>query len=481
MSNIKVEKLDEFRWIIPPAGGMRVPGIIYADERMMKSIEKDESLRQVANVAHLPGIIRHSLAMPDIHWGYGFPIGGVAAFDMEEGIISPGGVGYDINCGVRLMVTNLQFNEIRNRVKDLVVALFRDIPAGVGSESSLKLSVDEEKKVLREGAGWAVNRGYGSSADLMTTEDGGRMDGADPSCVSERALERGRKQLGTLGSGNHFLEIEVVDKIFDRKIASTFGLMAEGQVAVAIHTGSRGFGHQVCDDYLARMVKRSSKLDFPLPDRQLACAYIASDEGKEYMAAMACAANYAWANRQMLMYWTKQTFEKTLQMSPRETGMRLVYDVCHNIAKIEEFPVDGRKKKVCVHRKGATRALPPQHPALPDLYREVGQPVLIPGDMGTGSYVLAGAEKAFEETFGSSCHGAGRVMSRGRAIKASRNRSIVTEMADRGVVVMAAGKKTLSEEMPEAYKNIEEVVNVVHRAGLSRKIARLRSVGCIKG
>ena len=481
MSDIRVEKLDEFRWIIPPAGGMRVPGIIYADERMMKGVEKDESLRQVANVAHLPGIIRHSLAMPDIHWGYGFPIGGVAAFDMEEGIVSPGGVGYDINCGVRLMVTNLQFNEIRNRVKDLIIALFRDIPAGVGSESSLKLSVDEEKKVLREGAGWAVNRGYGSSADLMTTEDGGRMQEADPSCVSERAIERGRRQLGTLGSGNHFLEIEVVDKIFDRKIASTFGLMAEGQVAVAIHTGSRGFGYQVCDDYLARMVKRGGKLDFPLPDRQLACAYIASDEGKEYMAAMACAANYAWANRQMLMYWTNQTFEKTLQMSPREIGMRLVYDVCHNIAKIEEFPVDGRKKKVCVHRKGATRALPPQHPALPEVYREAGQPVLIPGDMGTGSYVLVGTEKAVEETFSSTCHGAGRVMSRGRAIKASRNRSIVTEMADRGVMVMAAGKKTLSEEMPEAYKNIEEVVNVVHRAGLSRKVARLRAVGCIKG
>jgi len=481
MSDIRVEQLDEFRWIIPPTGGMRVPGIIYADERMMKRVEKDESLNQVANVAHLPGIIRHSLAMPDIHWGYGFPIGGVAAFDAEEGIISPGGVGYDINCGVRLMVTNLQFGEIKNRVKDLIIALFRDIPAGVGSESSLKLSVDEEKRVLREGAGWAVNRGYGSSADLATTEDGGRMQAADPSCVSERAIERGRRQLGTLGSGNHFLEIEVVEEIFDRKVASTFGLMAEGQVAVAIHTGSRGFGYQVCDDYLARMVKRGGKPDFPLPDRQLACAYIASDEGKEYMAAMACAANYAWANRQMLMHRTKQTFEKTLQRSPREIGMRLVYDVCHNIAKIEEFPVDGRKKKVCVHRKGATRALPPQHPALPDVYREVGQPVLIPGDMGTGSYVLVGTEKAFEETFGSTCHGAGRVMSRGRAMKASRNRSIATEMAGRGIVVMAAGKKTLSEEMPEAYKNIEEVVNVVHRAGLSRKVARLRAVGCIKG
>jgi len=481
MSDIRVEKLDEFRWIIPPTGGMRVPGIIYADERMMKSVEKDESLRQVANVAHLPGIVRHSLAMPDIHWGYGFPIGGVAAFDMEDGIVSPGGVGYDINCGVRLMVTNLQFDEIKNRVKDLVIALFRGIPAGVGSESSVKLSVDEEKRVLREGAGWAVKHGYGSGDDLMTIEDCGRMDGADPSCVSERALERGRRQLGTLGSGNHFLEIEVVEEIFDRKIASTFGLMAEGQVAVAIHTGSRGFGYQVCDDYLSRMVKLSSRMIFPLPDRQLACAYIASDEGKEYMSAMACAANYAWANRQILMHWTRQVFEKTLQMSPREMGMRLVYDVSHNIAKIEEFPVAGVIKKVCVHRKGATRAFPPHHPALPDVYREVGQPVLIPGDMGTGSYVLAGAEKAFEETFGSTCHGAGRVMSRGRAMKESKNRSIEKEMADRGIVVMAAGKKTIREEMPDAYKDIEDVVNIVHRAGLSRKVARLRAVGCIKG
>ena len=481
MSDITIERLDEFRWIIPPVGGMRVPGIIYADEQMIKAMATDESLRQVANVAHLPGIIGHSLAMPDIHWGYGFPIGGVAAFDMEEGIISPGGVGYDINCGVRLMATNLQFNEIKDKVRELVIALFRNIPAGVGSESALRLSVAEEKKVLRQGAAWAVNRGFGSEGDLATTEDGGAMQGADPGCVSDRALERGRRQLGTLGSGNHFLEIEVVGEIFDRRVASAFGLTAEGQVAVAIHTGSRGFGYQVCDDFLARMVKHKSALDFPLPDRQLACAYLTSDEGKEYMAAMACAANYAWANRQVLMHWTAQTFEETLQRSPRDIGMRLVYDVCHNIAKVEEFEIGGTKKRVCVHRKGATRALPPRHPALPDLYREVGQPVLIPGDMGAGSYVLAGTDRALEETFGSTCHGAGRVMSRNRAMKASRNRSITAEMADRGVIVLAAGKKTLSEEMPEAYKDIEGVVNVVHRAGLSTKVARLRAVGCIKG
>ncbi|MDD5722974.1 MAG: RtcB family protein [Syntrophales bacterium] len=481
MSDIRIERLDELRWIIPPTGGMRVPGIIYADERMMKTMGTDESLKQVANVAHLPGIISHSLAMPDIHWGYGFPIGGVAAFDMEEGIISPGGVGYDINCGVRLMVTNLQIEEIRDRMRELVVALFKNIPAGVGSESALKLSEDEEKKVLRQGAAWAVNRGYGLFSDLATTEDSGAMEGADPAFVSDRALERGRRQLGTLGSGNHFLEIEVVEEIFDRRVASVFGLTTEGQVAVAIHTGSRGFGYQVCDDYLARMVKHSSALDFPLPDRQLACAYLTSNEGKEYMGAMACAANYAWANRQILMHRTAQTFEEILGRSPRDIGMKLVYDVCHNIAKVEAFEIEGRKRRVCVHRKGATRALPPRHPALPDLYRETGQPVLIPGDMGTGSYVLAGADRALVETFGSTCHGAGRVMSRGRAMKASRNRSIAAEMADRGVIVLAAGKKTLSEEMPEAYKDIEGVVNIVHRAGLSTKVARLRSVGCIKG
>ena len=481
MSDIRIERRDEFRWVIPPAGGMRVPGMVYADERMMKTIAADESLKQVANVAHLPGIVGYSLAMPDIHWGYGFPIGGVAAFDMEEGVISPGGVGYDINCGVRLMATNLQIEEISDRVRELVIALFHNIPAGVGSASALKLSVDEEKKVLRQGAAWAVSRGYGSESDLAATEDGGVMPGADPSCVSERALERGRQQLGTLGSGNHFLEIEVVEEIFDRNVASSFGLHAEGQVAVAIHTGSRGFGYQVCDDYLARMVKHSRTLGFSLPDRQLACAYLSSDEGKEYMAAMACAANYAWANRQMLMHWTAQTLEKTLQRSPRDIGMRLVYDVCHNIAKIEDCIIDGRKRRLCVHRKGATRALPPGHPALPDRYRGVGQPVLIPGDMGAGSYVLVGTDRALEETFGSTCHGAGRVMSRGKALKASRNRSIAAEMADRGVIVMAAGKKTLSEEMPEAYKDIEEVVNVVHRVGLSTKVARLRAVGCIKG
>ncbi|MBN2688902.1 MAG: RtcB family protein [Deltaproteobacteria bacterium] len=477
---MRLEKIDDYRWRIPSVGGMRVPGMIYTSDKMLGNIGTDQSPKQVANVAHLPGILKYSMAMPDMHWGYGFPIGGVAAFDLNEGVISPGGVGYDINCGVRLMATRLFFGDIKDRLHDLVTALFQNIPTGVGSKGSLKLSVSEEKKVLREGASWAVARGFGEAGDLETTEDRGVMEGADPDLVSDRALDRGKQQLGTLGSGNHFLEIEVVEEIFDETAARAFGLELN-QVAVVIHSGSRGLGYQVCDDYLARMVKTMAKLDFQLPDRQLACAYLASDAGRRYLAAMACAANYAWANRQMLMHWTRETFERTLRKSPRDMGMRLVYDVCHNIAKIEEFVIDGKKKKVCVHRKGATRALPPGHRALPDRYRAVGQPVLIPGDMGTGSYVLVGTEKAFHETFGSTCHGAGRVMSRSQAKKASRGRSIVREMADRHVIVMATGKGTLQEEIPEAYKDVDSVVDIVHNAGLSKKVARLRAVGCIKG
>jgi len=480
MSEITVEKIDAYRWKIPRSGGMRVPGMIYSSAKMMEKIGTDESPRQVANVAHLPGIVGYSMAMPDMHWGYGFPIGGVAAFDVDEGVISPGGVGYDINCGVRIATTDLAYDDIRGQMKPLVTALFRAIPSGVGSTGALKLSLQDEKRVLRDGAKWAVTQGYGSVQDLETTEDGGTMEGADPDTLSARALERGRAQLGTLGSGNHFLEIEVVEEIYDRPSAEAFGLR-EGQVAVAIHSGSRGLGYQVCDDFLARMVKGIDRLAFPLPDRQLACAYLASPEGREYMAAMACAANYAWANRQMLMHWTRETFEKTLQRSPREIGMRLLYDVCHNIAKIERMPVEGRERELCVHRKGATRAFPPGHAALPPRYRAVGQPVLIPGDMGTGSYILAGTEGAYRETFGSTCHGAGRVMSRTQAKKQSRHRAVGREMEERGVLVMATGKGTLHEEIPEAYKNVSDVVEVVHRAGLSKRVARLRAVGCIKG
>ena len=459
---------------------MRVPGIIYASDKLMKVMGKDESPKQVANVAQLPGIVKHSLAMPDMHWGYGFPIGGVAAFDINGGIVSPGGVGYDINCGCRLVVTNLRREEIRPQMAKIVNALFQHVPSGVGSRGALKLSRSEEKRVLVEGARWAVKNGYGSQGDLESMEDGGCLPGADPEAVSERALERGKDQVGTLGSGNHFLEVEIVEEIFDKDVASALGIEV-GQVAVLIHSGSRGFGHQVCDDYLAKLVKHVDKIGINLPDRQLACAYVQSTEGQQYLSAMACAANYAWANRQMLMHWTGEALEKALGMGPRELGMRLVYDVCHNIAKIEEHIVDGKKMTLCVHRKGATRAFPPGHPALPQKFRKTGQPVLIPGDMGTGSYVLVGTEKAMEKTFGSTCHGAGRVLSRAAAIKASKGRSIHREMEDRGVLVMSAAKGTLAEEIPEAYKDIDEVVNVVHGAGLSRKVAKLRAVGCIKG
>jgi tRNA-splicing ligase RtcB len=480
MSNPTLQKIDPYRWKIDRTGNMLVPGIIYSSEALMRELKNDESPVQVANVAHLPGIVKYSLAMPDMHWGYGFPIGGVAAFDLKEGVISPGGVGYDINCGCRLVTTKLHYDEVKNVVPELTSCLFRDIPSGVGSTGSVKLKQGEVKDVLKGGARWAVKNGYGENSDLETTEEGGLLDSADPDCVSDRAIERGREQVGTLGSGNHFLELEVVEQIFDNDAAGRFGL-EEGQVNILIHSGSRGLGYQVCDDYLARMVKEIQKMGLKLPDRQLACAYISSDAGREYFAAMSCAANYAWANRQMMMHWTRLCFERFFKKGPRELGMRLLYDVCHNIAKMEELPVDGKMMKLCVHRKGATRSYPPGHRALPEKYRPTGQPVLIPGDMGSGSYVLAGTQRAYEETFGSTCHGAGRVMSRAQATKASRGRAIRAEMEKRGVLVMASGRATLMEEIPEAYKNIHEVVKVVHEAGLSRKVARLRPIACIKG
>ncbi|HOW56369.1 MAG TPA: RtcB family protein [Smithellaceae bacterium] len=480
MSEIKFERIDANRLLLPQSGGMRVPGIIYANDKLAELLQGDESARQVANVAHLPGIVSYSLAMPDVHWGYGFPIGGVAAFDLEEGIISPGGVGYDINCGCRLIATKLNFGDIKSKIADLTTALYQHIPSGVGSTGAVKLSGKDQKKVLEEGALWAVKNGFGSDEDLETTEDGGAMLGADPEKVSARALERGKQQLGTLGSGNHFLEIEVVQEIFDENAAVAFGLQ-KGQIVIMIHTGSRGLGYQICDDYLALMVKHMQETGIVVPDRQLACAYLSSQRGKDYLAAMACGANYAWANRQLLMHRTREVLEKRLRLSPRELGMRLVYDVCHNIAKIETFSVQGKAQKLCVHRKGATRAFPAGHEAVPARYRSVGQPVLIPGDMGTGSYVLVGEPKAMTETFGSACHGAGRVMSRSQATRQSRGRSITHEMADKGVVVMASSKGTLSEEMPEAYKNLHDVVQVMHEAGIARKVARLKALACIKG
>lgn len=480
MSELKLERIDDNRWLLPQTGGMKVPGIIYANEKIYSLLKQDESTRQVANVAHLPGIVNYSLAMPDVHWGYGFPIGGVAAFSLEEGIVSPGGVGYDINCGCRLISTGLSLSDIQDKLAEITTALYKGIPSGVGSKGFVKLSGRDQKKVLEEGAAWAVKAGFGTKDDLEATEDGGVISGANPEQVSPRALERGKQQLGTLGSGNHFLEIEVVQEIFDEKTAQAFGLSMD-QIVIMIHSGSRGLGYQICDDYLALMIKHIQETGIDLPDRQLACAYLSSARGRNYLAAMACGANYAWANRQLLMHQTRQIFEETLNAAPRELKMRLVYDVCHNIAKIETFSIAGEERKLCVHRKGATRAYPAGHDALPARYKFVGQPVLVPGDMGTGSYVLVGQEKAMAETFGSACHGAGRVMSRSSAIKNSRGRSISRELAEKGVIVMAGSKGTLGEEMPEAYKSVGEVVKVMHESGIAKKVARLKPLACIKG
>ena len=477
---LTLEKLDECRWLIPKTDAMRVPGLVFSSHELIKGIRQDQCLVQVANVASLPGIVNYSLAMPDIHWGYGFPIGGVAAFQMEEGIVSPGGVGYDINCGCRLMTTLLKADVIKPVLKKLVTELFHAIPSGVGSKGLLHLSKGNEAKVAVEGAAWAVKKGFGQPEDLERTEDLGRLEGADPSVLSDRAVKRGLDQLGTLGSGNHFLEIQVVDKVYDRQIAEDFHLF-EDQITVLIHSGSRGFGHQICDDFLKEMGRNNFGLNIRLPDRQLACAPIQSDQGRRYLSAMACAANYAWANRQVLMHLTRETFLSALSINPRELGMDLLYDVCHNIAKKERHTVNGQETLLCVHRKGATRALPPGHKLLPEIYRRSGQPVLIPGDMGTRSYVLVGAHGALEKSFGSSCHGAGRVLSRTQAVKKAKGRAINRELEDQGIFVQSRGIKTLKEEIPEAYKDVSQVVKVVDQAGLAKKVARLRPLGVIKG
>ena len=477
---MELKKISPYCYEIPKSGTMNVPGRVFMSSRMAEMLPEEQALNQVANVATLPGILRASMAMPDMHWGYGFPIGGVAAFDWDTGVISPGGVGYDINCGVRLAGTGLEEKEIRPVVDRLVNALFQNIPSGVGSTGSVKLSPKEGMKVLREGGRWAVRQGLGEGSDVARTEDGGCMTEADPSAISERALARGTKQLGTLGSGNHFLEVGVVDEIFDETTARAFGLF-QNQVTVMLHSGSRGLGYQVCDDSLAFMAKHVKTLGIQLPDRQLACAMIRSDAGQRYFAAMACAANYAWANRQILLHRARQTFQQVLGIGPRDLAMHQVYDICHNIAKREEHMVEGKQRIVCVHRKGATRAFPPGHPAVCDAYRQVGQPILIPGDMGTASYVMAGTQTAMAESFGSTCHGAGRVLSRTAAKKKSKGRAIQRELADKGILVRWTGRSTLAEEMPDAYKDIDEVVDTVHGAGLSKKVARLRPICVIKG
>ncbi|MEW6075895.1 MAG: RtcB family protein [Candidatus Omnitrophota bacterium] len=478
-----LEKIDECRFRIPKSykAGMRVPGIIYADEKLLKDICQDKSLEQVANVAFLPGIVKASLAMPDIHWGYGFPIGGVAATDVEnEGVISPGGVGFDINCGVRLVKTDLTYDDIKNQIKDLATRLFSDVPAGVGSRGDIRVSAREEKEILVKGACWAVEKGFGIKEDLECTEENGAMAGADPGAVSERAYERGKAQSGTLGSGNHFLEIQVIDQLYDAASCDALGLF-EGQLTVMIHSGSRGLGYQICDDYVRNMVHCLQKYNIKVPDRQLACAPVDSPEGKEYLGAMRCAANYAWANRQCLMHLSRLAFEKVLGKSWEKLGMRLIYDVAHNIAKIETHTVDGKEKKVCVHRKGATRAFAPGHPALPERYKKIGQPVIIPGDMGRNSYLLVGTQKAMDETFGSTCHGAGRVKSRTQATRTVDVNVLLKGLAAKGITVLASGKGTIAEEAPEAYKDVNDVVKVAHNAGIAKRVCRMRPLGVIKG
>jgi tRNA-splicing ligase RtcB len=478
-----LRKLDDYRWEIPTSykQGMVVPGLIFASESMLTHILEENAFQQVANVAFLPGIVGHSLAMPDIHWGYGFPIGGVAATRIKDGVVSPGGVGFDINCGVRLLRTNLTEGEIRPKIECLVNELFINIPSGVGSEGKIRVSEKELSEVMVRGSRWAVEKGYGDAEDVIVTEESGAMKGANPDKVSAKAKKRGIPQLGTLGSGNHFLEVQVVDELYDREAAKAMGIEALGQVLVLIHTGSRGFGHQVCTDYVELLGQAVKKYTISLPDRQLACAPINSPEGQDYLAAMACAANYAWANRQCILHWVREAFVKVFGKSQPELGMRQIYDVAHNIAKIEEYTVNGNKERLCVHRKGATRAFPAGHPDVPAIYRSLGQPVLIPGDMGRFSYVAVGTEVAMKETFGSTCHGAGRLQSRAAARRSLRGSDVARALAERGIIVKAENMASLAEEASEAYKDVSEVVEVTHNAGISRKVARARPMGVVKG
>jgi tRNA-splicing ligase RtcB len=478
-----LEQVDECCWRIPKSykPGMRVDGLIYADERLLAQIKKDQAPEQVANVAFLPGIQYASLAMPDIHWGYGFCIGGVCATDPQEGgVISPGGVGYDINCGVRLISSNLFYREVKHHLRTLVDDLFRNVPTGVGKSGRFHFKAKELRQLLEQGSGYVVRNGLGTPRDLEFTEAGGRLDGADPDAVSDRALERGADQCGTLGSGNHFLEVQVVDHVFDEEAAALMGLEKD-MVCVMIHSGSRGLGYQVCDDALAMLRKAPEKYGIDLPDRQLACAPVNSPEGQRYIGAMRAAANFAWCNRQLLMQQARDVFADVFGRSWQELQMNLVYDVCHNIAKFEEHTIGGKTKRVWVHRKGATRAFPPDHPEIPDRYRKVGQPVIIPGDMGRASWVLVGRPGSMDKTFGTTCHGAGRAMSRTAAVKEAAGRRIDKELEAKGIIARAQSRKGLAEEQPKAYKNVDEVVEVVHKAGLSSKVARMRPIGVIKG
>ena len=479
----KIEKFDNYRWRIPQSykPGMRTYGVVYATERMLAQIKKDESLEQVANVAFLPGIVGPSMAMPDIHWGYGFPIGGVAATDCDDGVVSPGGVGFDINCGVRLLRSDLTEKQVQPKLSDLVDQLYTNVPSGVGGEGNLRVDEHELKRVMKKGARWVVEQGIGWADDLEVSEEGGGMDIANPDAVTKEAIKRGRPQLGTLGAGNHFLEIQAVEEIFDELTARVFGITQRGQVTIMIHTGSRGFGHQVCQDSLSEMQRAIQRYGIPLPDRQLACAPVGSPEGQRYLGAMASAANFAWANRQAIAHWVRESFEKVMGAGAHKLGLHQIYDVAHNMAKIEEHEVEGRKMKLCVHRKGATRAFGPQDSRVPAKYRGVGQPVLVPGDMGRYSFLLVGTAGAMKQTWGSTCHGAGRVMSRHEAIKRMPGRQVQEELGRKGILVKAKGRDTLSEEASYAYKDVADVVETCAGADISRLVAKMRPLGVVKG
>lgn len=482
VSSADFKRVDKFIYEVPVTfqETMRVPARFYADPELMEKALEDKSLEQLVNTATLPGVVKYALAMPDIHQGYGFPIGGVIATELPHGVISPGGVGYDINCGVRLLATHLTKAQVDPHLNNLATALYANCPSGVGEKGSIKLKLGELERLVEEGARWALKCGYASEADLERTEEWGRLEGADASKVSERAKERGKDQVGTLGAGNHFIEVDVVDQVFDETAAERMGLFP-GQVTVQIHCGSRGFGHQICTDYVNRFQGAVHRYGIVLPDRELVCAPLSSPEGQDYLAAMKAAANYAFANRQVLTFHIRRSFEEALAGKVKNHQVYQIYDIAHNMAKIEEHEVDGRRVKVCVHRKGATRAFGPGSPALPDIYRDIGQPVMVPGSMGTASWVLLGTAGSMAQTFGSTCHGAGRMMSRHQAKKSIRGSELREEMEAEGIRVRAGSMSGLAEEAPSAYKDVDRVVEVVHGAGIAKKVARLTPIAVIKG
>jgi tRNA-splicing ligase RtcB len=479
------EQLKEIRenvWELPKTAkpGMRVPTRLFLSKKLLADLE-DGAIEQIANVAFLPGIHKHSIALPDMHFGYGFPIGGVAALDYENGGLSPGGIGFDINCGVRMLRTNLKVDDVKPKLQQILDAVFKNVPSGVGKKGKMRLTTSQLKGPLERGVAWAVDEGYGKAKDIDFIEEKGSLAGADASKVSNKALKRGAPQLGTLGAGNHFLEIQRIEKIFLPDVAKAFGIREEGQIMFMIHSGSRGFGHQVCTDYLQILERAFRNEMSKLPDRELVYAPAGTKECDDYFGAMACGANFAWTNRHMIMHWVRESIQKTLGLSEEETGIEVMYDVAHNIGKIEEHEIDGKRTKVYIHRKGATRALGPGADDLPSAYKGVGQPALVPGSMGTASYVLVGTDRAKEETFSSVCHGAGRMQSRSKALRTYRGEAVKKALGDRGILVRSASWKVLAEEAPGVYKDVDEVVRVCQDAGIARIVAKMRPMGVVKG